>query len=82
LLKEMKRLHDMAERTVIIDILVSWVRQSHNYLFPAYRKSKDPFLAPSRAYTILRTIEESFNRLVGEGVINLLGKVRLYDHWF
>jgi len=62
-------------------ILLEWIKQSDDYLFPPGRKSKKPHLEESRAYTIMRTVEKTFNRLVDEDVI-ALPKVRLFDHWF
>ena len=62
-------------------VLLLWIKQSEGYLFPPGRQSKQPHLEESRAYTIVRKVEENFNRLVDEGTINL-PKVRLYNHWF
>jgi integrase len=62
-------------------VTIDWIQQSGDYLFPAYLRSKHSFLAPARAYTILRKIEVNFNGLVGEGNSDL-ERVKLYPHWF
>ena len=62
-------------------ILIDWISRADDYLFPASRVSKQPFLADSRAYTIVREIEDLFNNLVEKGTIDL-ETIRLYNHWF
>jgi integrase len=62
-------------------VTTDWIEQSSDYLFPAYLRSKQPFLAPARAYTILKGIENNFNGLVNEGAADL-EQVKLYPHWF
>ena len=63
-------------------VTIEWILQSNDYLFPAaYLRSKQPFLAPSRAYTILKRIEDNFNGLINERAVDL-EQVKLYDHWF
>jgi hypothetical protein len=63
------------------NILVEWLIKSQDYLFTSNRLSKRPYLDPTRAYEIVRTVEANFNGLVDAGKIDL-PKVKLFNHWF